>query len=151
MTYTTKPRPSGNSNGASHQGQWRSQVTITVSTADPRSCKALALLEGAEQWLKIRRKVDGVKFYVIPGSAGHVYWTNCGACSCPDAQQRGSVCKHQTAVKLYCAKVQAARPALRSRPQAEPEPLPCTGCHNYHRTDAERLQAHPDTRRDLAD
>ena len=94
-------------------------MTITVSTADPRSCKALALLEGAEQWLKIRRKSDGVKFYVIPGSAGHVYWTNCGACSCPDAQQRGSVCKHITAVKLHVAKVQAERPARRSRPLAD--------------------------------
>jgi hypothetical protein len=28
------------------------------------------------------------------------------------------------------------------------EPLPCSSCHNYHRTDAERLKAHPDARRD---
>jgi len=94
-------------------------MTITVSTADPRSCKALALLKGAEQWLKIRRKGDGVKFYVIPGSQGHVYWTNCAECSCPDAQQRGSVCKHITAVKLHVAKVQAERPARRSHPLAD--------------------------------
>ena len=69
-------------------------MTITVSTENPRSCKALALLEGADQWLKIRRKGDGAKFYVIPGSAGHVYWTNCGECSYPDAQHRGETCKH---------------------------------------------------------
>jgi SWIM zinc finger len=125
-------------------------VTITVSTADPRSCKALALLESADTWLKIRRKSDGVKFYVIPGSAGHVYWTNCGECSCPDFQHRGAECKHITAVKLYWAQVQAERPARRSHPPADAEPLPCSGCHNYHRTDAERLQAHPDARRDLA-
>ena len=45
-------------------------MTITVSTTDPRSCKALALLESVDKWLRIRRKGDGVKFYVIPGSAG---------------------------------------------------------------------------------
>jgi hypothetical protein len=94
-------------------------VTITVSTADPRSCKALALLEGADQWLKIRRKSDGVKFYLIPGSQGHVYWTNCGECSCSDFQHRGSQCKHLTAVRLYVAKVQAERPAHRSNPLAD--------------------------------
>jgi hypothetical protein len=94
-------------------------MVVIVSTADPRSCKALALLEGADQWLKIRRKGDGVKFYVIPGSAGHVYWTNCRECSCPDAQQRQVECKHITAVKLYVAKVQAERPARRSNPLAD--------------------------------
>jgi hypothetical protein len=90
-------------------------MVVTVSTETPRSCKALALLEGADQWLKIRRKSDGVKFYVIPGSEGHVYWTNCAECSCPDAQHRGVECKHIVAVKLYVAKVQAERPAKRSR------------------------------------
>src|SRR5215212_9211516 len=104
-------------------GEVWSEVTITVSTENPRSCKALALLEGTEQWLKIRRKGDGAKFYVIPGSQGHVYWTNCGECSCPDSQHRGVECNHITAVKLYVAKVQAERPARRSRPLAEAEPL----------------------------
>ena len=104
-------------------------MTITVSTADPRSCKALALLEGADQWLKIRRKSDGARFYVIPGSAGHVYWTNCGECSCPDSQQRQVECKHITAVKLHVAKVQAERPARRSSPLADAEPLFCAACH----------------------
>jgi hypothetical protein len=94
-------------------------MVVTVSTADPRSCKALALLEGAAQWLKIRRKSDSVKFYVIPGSAGHVYWTNCGECSCPDNQHRGAECKHLTAVKLYVAKAQAERPVRRSHPLAD--------------------------------
>jgi hypothetical protein len=94
-------------------------MVVTVSTADPRSCKALALLEGAAQWLKIRRKGDGAKFYVLPGSQGHVYWTNCRECSCPDNQQRVVECKHITAVKLYVAKVQAERPARRSNPLAD--------------------------------
>ena len=125
-------------------------MVVTVSTEDPRSCKALALLEGADRWLKIRRKSDSAKFYVIPGSAGHVYWTNCRECSCPDAQQRQVECKHITAVKLYVAKLQAEWPVRRSHPLAGTEPLPCSSCHNYHRTDAERLKAHPDARRDLA-
>jgi len=30
-------------------------------------------------------------------------------------------------------------------------PLPCTGCRNFHLTDADRLKAHPDARRELAD
>jgi hypothetical protein len=94
-------------------------MATTVSPADPRSCEALALLEGADQWLKIRRKSDGVKFYVIPGSQGHVYWTNCGECSCPDFQHRGVECKHISAVKLYVAKVQAERPVRRSNPLAD--------------------------------
>jgi hypothetical protein len=94
-------------------------MVVTVSTVDPRSCKALTLLEGAEQWLKIRRKSDGVKFYVIPGSAGHVYWTNCAECSCPHFQHRGLECKHVTAVKLYVAKVQSERPARRSNALAD--------------------------------
>jgi hypothetical protein len=94
-------------------------MTITVSTENPRSCKVLALLEGADTWLKIRRKGDGAKFYVIPGSAGHVYWTNCRECSCPDSQHRGVECKHITAVKLYVAKVQAERPVRRSNPLAD--------------------------------
>jgi hypothetical protein len=94
-------------------------MVVTVSTENPRSCKALALLRSAEQWLKIRRKSDGVNFYVIPGSAGHVYWTNCGECSCPDFQHRGLECKHITAVKLYVAKVQAERPVRRSNPLAD--------------------------------
>ena len=125
-------------------------MVVTVSTENPRSCKALALLEGAAQWLKIRRKSDGVKFYVIPGSQGHIYWTNCGECSCPDFCHRGVECKHITAVNLHVAQVQAERPARCSNSLADAEPLPCSSCHYYHRTDAERLKAHPDARRDLA-
>jgi len=41
---------------------------------------------------------------VIPGSAGHVYCTNFGECSCPDNQHRGVECKRITAVKLHVAK-----------------------------------------------
>src|SRR5258706_14377876 len=93
-------------------------MVVTVSTEDQRSCKALALLEDAERWLKVRRKPDGVKFYVIPSSDGQrVYWTNLTECSCPDAQHREVECKHRLAVKLYVAKLQANQPRRRGRHQ----------------------------------
>lgn len=38
-------------------------------------------------------------------------------------------------------------PMAPARPLADAELLPCSSCHNYHRTDAERLKAHPDARR----
>ncbi len=82
-------------------------MTITVSTADPRSVKALAVLETADRWLKIRRKSDGAKFYVVPGSNGRVYWTNLQECSCPDFLHRGGECKHRLAVALHVARVNA--------------------------------------------
>lgn len=52
-----------------------------------------------------------------------------GRCTCKGYQFRGR-CRHTA--------------------PSQPEPLPCSSCHNYHLTDAERLRAHPDTRRDLA-
>jgi SWIM zinc finger len=55
------------------------------------------------------------------------------SCSCKGYQFRGR-CRHLAPVA----------------PAADAEPLPCSSCHNYHRTDAERLQAHPDARRELA-
>ena len=76
-------------------------MTITVSTNDPRSVKALALLETADRWTKAHRKADGRSFFVIPGSQGRVYWTDQSSCTCPDAGHRGATCKHQLAVRLW--------------------------------------------------
>jgi SWIM zinc finger len=56
-----------------------------------------------------------------------------GRCDCRGFQFRGR-CRHIALVA----------------PTAAADPLPCTGCHLYHLTDAERLKAHPDARRDLA-
>ena len=90
-------------------------MTITVSTTDPRSIKALAVLETAPEWLKIRRKGDGARFYVVPGSDGRVYWTNTRECSCPDATRRGVPCKHILAVRLHVARVLATRQGRAAR------------------------------------
>jgi hypothetical protein len=117
-------------------------MTIEVSTSDPRTSKALALLETAPTWLKIRRKSDGVRFYVVPGCNGHVYWTNLNECSCPDHQHRGEsvTCKHRLAVGLYVAKVRAERQQRRSQPQ--PPAGECCGCNqerNRRRVGGRRL------------
>ena len=79
-------------------------MTITVSTNDPRSIKALAVLETADRWTKAHRKADGRSFFVIPGSAGRVYWADQTSCTCPDAAHRAATCKHQLAVRLWNAR-----------------------------------------------
>ena len=79
-------------------------MTIAIDTADQRTVKALAVLEGADRWTKAHRKADGRSFFVIPGSNGRVYWTDQVSCTCPDAAHRGATCKHQLAVRLWNAR-----------------------------------------------
>ena len=93
-------------------------MTIQISTDDPRSIKALALLETADRWTKAHRKADGRSFFVIPGSNGRVYWADQTSCTCPDASHRGLTCKHQLAVRLWNARQQAPAEQPR-RPPAE--------------------------------
>ena len=86
-------------------------MTIQVSTTDQRTARALDVLATADQWLKIRRKSDGAKFYVVPGSNGRVYWVNLNECSCPDSQHRADLtCKHRIAVALHVARLKATQP-----------------------------------------
>ena len=93
-------------------------MTITVSTDDPRSVKALALLETADRWTKAHRKADGRSFFVIPSSSGRVYWADQTSCTCPDAAHRGATCKHQLAVRLWNARQHdAAQPPRRTPEQ----------------------------------
>jgi hypothetical protein len=101
-------------------------MTITVSTTDPRSLKALEILETAATWTKGHRKDDGRSFFVIPSCSGHVYWTDQTSCTCPDAVNRGTTCKHQLAVRLWNAKQRAGQPAARA-PHADGvwKPCPC--------------------------
>jgi hypothetical protein len=94
-------------------------MTIEVSTADPRSVKALALLDTAATWMKGHRKQDGRSFFVIPGSRGRVYWVDTRECTCPDHTRRDVICKHITAVRLWVAK--NAAPAPGPAPRHTPE------------------------------
>jgi len=100
-------------------------MTVEVSTTDPRSLKALAVLATADRWTKGHRKSDGRSFFVIPGSRGHTYYTDQSACTCPDVRERGSVCKHQLAVRLWNLQ-QGAQVAV-AAPSAPPQ-RPCTRC-----------------------
>jgi len=82
-------------------------MTITVSTDQPRTVKALAVLATADRWLRAHRKSDGSPAFIIPGSNGRVYLVDQTSCSCPDATPRGVVCKHQYAVRMRNAMMRA--------------------------------------------
>ena len=94
-------------------------MTITVSTSDPRSVKALAILADAGQWLKLRTR-DGRKFYGVRSQANPdtVYSVDCYGCSCPDFLKRlesgraSFPCKHMLAVQLHCARVNGRKARL---------------------------------------
>ena len=66
-------------------------MTITVSTADPRSVKALAILADSGQWLKLRTR-DGRKFYGVRSQAdpSKVYSVDCHGCGYPIEGERSS-------------------------------------------------------------
>ena len=85
-------------------------MTVTVSPDNPRSVRALAVLAGADRWTKGHTK-SGRAFFVIPGSQGHVYWTDTRACTCPDHRERGVACKHMLAVRLWKLEHDATAPA----------------------------------------
>ena len=70
-------------------------MTITISSHDPRSLKALEIACSAGQWLKCRA-ADGSKRYGSPSQsvAGLYYLADTRSCTCPDFQRRGAPCKH---------------------------------------------------------
>ena len=94
-------------------------MTITVSTSDPRSVKALAILADSGQWLKIKTR-DGRKFYGVRSQANPdtVYSVDCYGCDCPDFLKRleygraSFPCKHVLAVQLHCARVNGRKAQL---------------------------------------
>ena len=82
-------------------------MTITLSSEDPRSIKAIQIAAEAGQWAKCRAR-DGRKFYAVPSQRDSSvrYLADLNTCSCPDFQRRGSACKHVLAIRLQCALVQ---------------------------------------------
>ena len=95
-------------------------MTITVSTADPRSLKALALLEGADRWQKGHTR-DGRSFYAVPSQSGDVlHMADTRACTCRDYERRQQACKHVLAVRLHVARLQAQQPRRRGTRQHTP-------------------------------
>lgn len=95
-------------------------MTIQISTRDPRSMKALAILETAARWQRGHRKADGRPFFVIPSASrpGVAYYADARECNCPDAIHRGVTCVHQLAVRLWLAREKSGvtRPARLSNP-----------------------------------
>ena len=97
---------------------------MMLDTTDARTLKAIEIAATAERWFKGRTR-DGQKFYAIPSSSGHVYWTNLQRCTCPDSQ-RGHVCKHRRAVAIHVARVRAQQPrtvAKAANPAKAPAPV----------------------------
>jgi hypothetical protein len=105
-------------------------MTITISSEDPRSIKAIDIAAGARQWLKCHIR-DGQKAFGVPSQCqpGRYYLVTCQSCDCTDFRRNGlsgarrghsgehRPCKHILAVRLYCelAKAQQARPGSRRR------------------------------------
>ena len=105
-------------------------MTITISSEDPRSIKAIEIAASAGQWLKCR-SVDGQKVFGVPSQCqpGRYYLVTCQSCDCQDFRRNGlsgarlghsgehRPCKHVLAVRLYCelAKAQQTRAASRRR------------------------------------
>lgn len=80
------------------------QAVYTETAAPaPRDTRALALFAACDRWHQGHTK-DGRPFFAIPGSeAGLFHMADQNDCSCPDRQQRGAVCKHMRAVRLWMA------------------------------------------------
>ena len=90
-------------------------MSITISSADLRSIKAIEIAAGAGQWLKCQ-SLFGRKAYGVPSqsAAGDCYLTTQTGCTCPDAQwHEGMTCKHQFAVRLHVALVRTQRKGVK--------------------------------------
>src|SRR5438067_67324 len=82
-------------------------MTITISSNDPRSIKALTIAAEAGQWAKCRTR-DGHKLYAVPSQhdTNVRYLADLNTCTCPDFQHRQQPCKHVLAIRIHCALVQ---------------------------------------------
>src|SRR5258708_7466445 len=105
-------------------------MTITISSDDPRSIKAIEIAAGAGQWLKVRT-ADGEVAFGIPSQCkqanGRFYIVDGQRCDCEDFKRHGLSperrgvegdhlpCKHILAVRLHCELETAMR--MRSQPR----------------------------------
>ena len=95
-------------------------MVFTVSTADPRSLKALAILETADCWQQGHTR-GGRPFYAVPSqSAPNAYhMADCCACTCKDFERRQEACKHVLAVRLHVARLKGRATPRPARHGAE--------------------------------
>jgi hypothetical protein len=80
---------------------------MTVSSVPPtcpRPAAVADVLARSSRWVRGTRKSDGLPFFSIPGSNGHVYLTTAEHCTCPDANERQRICKHSLAVERFQAR-----------------------------------------------
>ena len=106
-------------------------MVVTVSTADPRSVKALELLATASTWPTGRTR-DGRVFRAVPSqsAANAFHMATATDCTCRDHVSRGTVCKHMRAVialeALSAPQAAVAAPAVERAPSTRVCSL--TGC-----------------------
>jgi hypothetical protein len=114
--------------GQSPKG-WSPTMTITVSTDDKRSVKALSVLATADRWQRGHLKGSNRPFFAIPSScdSSRLYLVDAHDCTCPDHTNRGVDCCHMLAVRLWLARAAANRPARRVLCAG------CTGTSRYHK------------------
>lgn len=75
--------------------------------SERRQMAAADILKAAAGWEPFRGPT-GKLFYRVPGSRPGTSYTVCTtSCSCPDAAQRGSICKHMRSVRLLTSAVRA--------------------------------------------
>ena len=88
---------------------------MTITTEDTRTAKALAALEHAGQWLKVRDQSGRAVAYGIPSATtpGLYHFANSTQCTCPDHARFGNHCWHSRAVALHVAAVRASEQTRR--------------------------------------
>jgi hypothetical protein len=92
-------------------------MSITISSDDPRSIKAIEIAAGAAQWLRCRTAAGDLAFGVpsqCERKPGVYYIVTAQWCDCHDFQHHGqaglhSPCKHVLAVRLHDELVRAQR------------------------------------------
>jgi len=92
-------------------------MTITISSDEPRSIKAVEIAADAGQWLRCHGR-DGRKFYGVPSQTkpAAYHFVDCLACTCVDFQRhQGQACKHVLAVRLHVELVKAHQPRPRRK------------------------------------